>query len=368
MTNEAMSKKLLSPEDRPSMTVFAGTNGAGKSELTNILKHRNPDVVVIDADEIARGYRHLPQNKADFAAGREAVKRVRDCIQSGKSFSIETTLGGQNAIRQMELAKQAGFKINLYYVGLDNVNLHIERVAQRVAKGGHHIPEEDIRRRYVTSLENLPKAMRLADHSYLFDNSKVYQIQAEVYRGLTKYQAPANEMTAWAKSAMNEWNKGLKEVHKELQNEQQNLSQQLKEVRKELYELESPIRAQHELSKLEARKADLDKRYEALKPKTMIDKIRQPNKHELEKVVQRQNSVNRDIKIIQNRIPGPAEMNVIKASIASTVSLAELLDKALKECTKQVMAVGNELSKRELHQTMSQVQQKDVYQSPSMER
>ncbi|MFG1735338.1 hypothetical protein [Paenibacillus sp. 843] len=105
---------------------------------------------------------------------------------------------------------------------------------------------------------------------------------------------------------MNEWNKGLKEVHKELQNEQ--FSQQLKEVRKKLYELENPIRAQHELSKLEARKADLDKRYEALKPKSMIDKIRQPNKHELEKVVQRQNSVNRDIKIIQQRILGPAEM------------------------------------------------------------
>ena len=61
-------------------------------------------------------------------------------------------------------------------------------------------------------------------------------------------------------------------------------------------------------------------------------------------------------------------MNVIKASIASTVSLVELLDKALKECTKQVMAVGNELSKRESHQTMSQVQQKDMYQSPGMER
>ena len=67
-----------------------------------------------------------PKTKPIFA-GREAVKRVRDCIQSGKSFSIETTLGGQNAIRQMELAKQAGFKVNLYYVGLDNVNLHIER-------------------------------------------------------------------------------------------------------------------------------------------------------------------------------------------------------------------------------------------------
>ena len=99
----------------------------------------------------------------------------------------------------------------------------------------------------------------------------------------------------------------------------------------------------------------------------MIDKIRRPNKHELEKVIQRQNSVNRDIKIIQRRIPGPAEMNVIKASIASTVSLVELLDKALKECTKQVMAVGNELSNVSA-QTMSQVQQKDMYQSPGMER
>ncbi|WP_440115879.1 zeta toxin family protein [Paenibacillus sp. QZ-Y1] len=130
--------------------------------------------------------KHLPENQANFAAEREAVKQVRDCIKQGVDFSIETTLGGQNVLRQMEMAKAAGFSINMYYVGLNSVDLHINRVAQRVAQGGHHIPEEDIRWRYLHG--ELAKSDALADRMIIYDNSEVYQVQAEVYRGLTRFQ------------------------------------------------------------------------------------------------------------------------------------------------------------------------------------
>lgn len=73
----------------------------------------------------------------------------------------------------MRDAKAAGYKIDLYYVALDSVERNIERVKFRVALGGHDIPEEAIRRRHKGSLENLSKALALADEAVIVDNSDV---------------------------------------------------------------------------------------------------------------------------------------------------------------------------------------------------
>ncbi|WP_223200050.1 zeta toxin family protein [Paenibacillus sp. 37] len=83
---------------------------------------------------------------------KRSYQTFSEYIQNGKSFSLETTLAGKNAMRQIEQAKKAGFEINLYYLGLKNVEYHIERVEMRVRNGGHHNPEEDIRRRYDRSI------------------------------------------------------------------------------------------------------------------------------------------------------------------------------------------------------------------------
>ena len=91
------------------MTVFAGTNGAGKSELTSILKHKSPQTEIIDGDAIARQLNPKDPAKANIEAGSETLRRVDACIQQRKDFSIETTWSGGNALRQMEKAKQAGF-------------------------------------------------------------------------------------------------------------------------------------------------------------------------------------------------------------------------------------------------------------------
>jgi predicted ABC-type ATPase len=71
----------------------------------------------------------------------------------------------------MREAKQKGWQINLIYIGIDNVEVNIDRVAQRVAEGGHNVPIEDIRRRYKRSLENLPIALQLVDNASIYDNS-----------------------------------------------------------------------------------------------------------------------------------------------------------------------------------------------------
>lgn len=178
------------------MTVFAGTNGAGKSTLTKQLVSQIGEV--IDPDAIAKSINPDNPESVSPAAGRETLNRVKECIRAGKSFSIETTLSGKTAIRQMEQAKAAGFEVDLYYVGLKNVEYHISRVEMRVAQGGHFIPEEDIRRRYDRSLTNLAIASKIADRTYVFDNTSEFTQLLEINeRGQVHYFV--DKLPEWAR-------------------------------------------------------------------------------------------------------------------------------------------------------------------------
>ncbi|MEK4277597.1 zeta toxin family protein [Paenibacillus sp. FSL R7-0026] len=180
--------------DKPVMTVFAGTNGAGKSTLTKQLVGQVGEV--IDPDAIAKRINPENPESVSQSAGRETIKRVQECIHTRSSFSIETTLAGKNAIRLMEKAKTAGFEIDLYYIGLKDVEYHISRVEMRVAQGGHNISEEDIRRRYDRSLNNLPIASKLADRAYVFDNTSEFTELLKVQKGKVNYLV--DRLPEWA--------------------------------------------------------------------------------------------------------------------------------------------------------------------------
>jgi hypothetical protein len=92
-------------------------------------------------------------------------------IETRQSFVFETTLSSHQSLKLMRDAKAAGFTVGLYYVALDSVETNVERVRQRVLKGGHDIPEGDIRRRHKGSFEKLTEALRIADEVLLIDNS-----------------------------------------------------------------------------------------------------------------------------------------------------------------------------------------------------
>jgi predicted ABC-type ATPase len=170
-------------DTKPRMTVFAGTNGAGKSTIT---RHLTEGLgVIIDLDRMVR-----EQRSDYFTVGKEVIKSVEQYIQTNTSFSIETTLSSKIIFHQMEMAKASGFEIHAYYVGLHDVDLHILRVQERVKRGGHFISEEDIRRRYDRSLKNLPKLIELADKVSVIDNTvtPVHLIQFEVGRQVSKLE------------------------------------------------------------------------------------------------------------------------------------------------------------------------------------
>ena len=169
---KAESRIMNQNSPSPTMYVFAGNNGSGKSTIRNLLIDKLGIEINIDADSIARRLNpNYPESK-QFAAGKEAVKMVYECINESKSFSIETTLGGKNAIRQMKQAKVMGFNITMFYIGLHHVNQNITRVALRVKNGGHDIPTKDILKRNETSMRNLLNNLDLINNLIVVDNSK----------------------------------------------------------------------------------------------------------------------------------------------------------------------------------------------------
>lgn len=163
--------------------IFAGVNGAGKSTLYQT----NPrlfDMPRINMDEIVREFGNWRNAQDVMIAGKIAVKRLKDYIAEGVSFNQETTLCGQSILRNIQLAKTAGYYIELYYIGVDSVEIAKERVHQRVLAGGHGIPEQDIEKRYRESLKNLKTVMPLCDLLVLYDNTELFVKIADFESGI----------------------------------------------------------------------------------------------------------------------------------------------------------------------------------------
>ena len=162
---------------RPVFTVIGGPNGAGKSTYMDRLAASgywlgevvNPDVIAAALPE--------PDATRDARAGRETLHRTRGLIAGGQTFSRETTLSGSEILRTMQAAKDAGFTVNLFVVGVDSLQTSQRRVEQRVKEGGHGIPEQVQARRFDRSFDNAVRAARIADTT-LFVHSREEQFQS----------------------------------------------------------------------------------------------------------------------------------------------------------------------------------------------
>ena len=154
----------------PELYIIAGANGSGKSTLT---KSISTDMPIIDPDAIAREINPIESNNIAILAARRAILLAKYYIQASCTFAIETTLSGNNYLKLMSSVKQQGWRFNLVYIGIDNPETNISRVSERVKRGGHDVPIEDIRRRYKRSLNNLSKAIEIADTAIIYDNSNL---------------------------------------------------------------------------------------------------------------------------------------------------------------------------------------------------
>ena len=160
--------------------LVAGTNGVGKStlyETQDALK----DIPRVNTDEIVRSFGDWRNISDVMKAGKMALQMIRNYFTEGASFSQETTLCGQSILRNMEKARELGYEIELHYIGVDSIQIAKDRVAYRVARGGHGIPDEDIERRYSESFERLMQVLPMCDIAVLYDNTKIFQRFA-IYR------------------------------------------------------------------------------------------------------------------------------------------------------------------------------------------
>ena len=164
------------PDLQPSKPVFlilGGPNGAGKTTgALAILPQELQITHFVNADLIARGLSPLKPTLADFDAARIMLQRMRELRDQRENFAIETTLASKSLVSFLRESKMMGYETRLIYVALDNPETAIRRVATRVAKGGHDIPEETVRRRFFRGLRNFFNIYcEEVDNWTLLDNS-----------------------------------------------------------------------------------------------------------------------------------------------------------------------------------------------------
>lgn len=157
----------------PNLYIIAGPNGAGKTTasytvLPEILDCRE----FVNADEIARGLSPFNPEGVAIEAGRLMLLRIEELLTAGEDFAIETTLATRSYVSLVRRAQTKNYNVTLVYFRLESPELAVQRVAQRVAAGGHNIPVDVIVRRYEKGIYNLFRLyMDAVDSWFLYDNS-----------------------------------------------------------------------------------------------------------------------------------------------------------------------------------------------------
>lgn len=156
----------------PVLTVIAGPNGSGKSSLIAALRAQGVELgAYFNADDIAAGLTGSPDEVA-----RRAQQIVRDnrseALAKGRDHSFETVMSHISHVDYMLEAQLSGFEVRLFFVSTDKPEINVGRVKNRVEHGGHNVPQDRIISRYFRCLDNLPSALAVSDHAWIFDNSQ----------------------------------------------------------------------------------------------------------------------------------------------------------------------------------------------------
>lgn len=160
-------------------TIIGGVNGVGKSSLSGVLSAESSELgVIIDTDKITA------ENGGDrIKGGKIAIERINNCLEKGINFTQETTLSGVRTLKTIQKARELNYFIRLYYIGISSSAESISRIANRVLKGGHNIPPEDVKRRYAKRFDDLIKILPYCNEAVFFDNENGFIEKAEYRNG-----------------------------------------------------------------------------------------------------------------------------------------------------------------------------------------
>lgn len=161
---------------QPTFVVFAGVNGAGKStfyqsglwrecDTDSRMSRINPDEMIVAAGK------DWSSPTDQLWAGKQAVGQVRDNFAHMRSFNQETTLAGKSAVVRIWKAYSLGYRVRLFYIGVDSPEVALARICHRVQVGGHDIRPEDVERRFSASISALGEVLSYTHEAVVLDNT-----------------------------------------------------------------------------------------------------------------------------------------------------------------------------------------------------
>jgi len=158
---------------RKKIVIIAGPNGAGKTTFAVEFLPREADCPdFINMDLIAAGLSPFDPYRAAIQAGKLMLQEIKRRVREGRSFAFETTLSGRHYAQLIPQWRSLGYHIKLIFLNLPTADLAVNRVAARVAQGGHNVAESVVRRRFDRGLRNFHNVYRgLVSSWVLYDNS-----------------------------------------------------------------------------------------------------------------------------------------------------------------------------------------------------
>ena len=182
--------------------LLAGGNGAGKSTFYQRFL-ASTGLPFINADILAKELDAEQPEAVSYKAAKLAERLRLNLLSTGASFCFETVFSHPSKIDFLASAKSAGYEIILVYIHLQNDQLNLARVAQRVAEGGHSVPSEKVISRIPRTLQHVSDALALVDIAQFYDNSShetPFAPVASVNRGGLKIEK--QPLPDWAKKIL----------------------------------------------------------------------------------------------------------------------------------------------------------------------
>jgi predicted ABC-type ATPase len=157
----------------PGIYIIGGPNGVGKTTFAREFLPSYADCRnFVNADLLAQGMSPFAPESAAFRAGRLMLVEIDFFAERGVDFGFETTLSGRGHLDLIRRLKKLGYEVHLFFLWVPRVDLALQRVRERVLRGGHNVPEAVVRRRFDRSIENfLTYYRQVVDSWIVFDNS-----------------------------------------------------------------------------------------------------------------------------------------------------------------------------------------------------
>ena len=172
----------------PRLYIISGCNGSGKTTASYTLL---PELLgcreFVNSDEFAKSLSPFDPSSASVAASRYMLMKIKYLLEREADFCVETTLATRSLVNTIRQAQDKYYEVTVLYFWLNSPELAIQRVRDRVKAGGHNIPEEVVRRRYLMGLKYLFETyIPICDRWVLADNSKIpFSVIAEGSSQLT---------------------------------------------------------------------------------------------------------------------------------------------------------------------------------------